>query len=51
MSSNIGVTKRFWKDLAKKKVSRQRMYYHEIGIVDGTSSSTFSDDKFSIASK
>ena len=51
MSSNIGVTKRFWKDLAKKKASRQRLYYHQIGIVDGTSASSFSDDKFSIASK
>lgn len=51
MSSNVGVTKRFWKDLAKKKKSREKLTYHQIGIVDGTTRSEFSNDKFSIESK
>lgn len=51
MASNVGVTKRFWKDLAKKKASRVKLTYHQIGIVDGTTRSEFSEDKFSIENK
>jgi hypothetical protein len=51
IASNVGVTKRFWKDIAKKKKSREKLTYHQIGIVDGTEKSEFSHDKFSIESK
>ena len=51
ISTNMAVTKRFWKDLAKKKKSREKLKYHPIGIVDGTISSAISEDKFSISNQ
>jgi hypothetical protein len=42
---------RFWKDVNGKKASRMKYSYRPTGLVDGTSRSALSDDKFSVENK
>lgn len=42
---------RFWKDVNGKKMSRMKYTYRPVGIVDGTTSSALSAEKFSVENK
>lgn len=50
-SSNVSVVQRFWKDVNNKKMSRMKYTYRPVGLVDGTTSSALSAEKFSVENK